>query len=394
MDITDFEFIKDCCYKYLKGKRNRNDVAHMFAKSEGISFERSKFLLKFNDSKQIDKMVSKIAKEIQMTLITKELNLPPIKYRDHVDVMTKKERVIGIQKPIHQIYDYIAVYGMMEVLKKKIGVFQCASIPKRGQSYGKKHIERWVKNSKKQLYFVKGDIKKCFPSISHDLLKKQLRKDIKNDDLIWLLDYLIDMFGNGLSIGSYLSQYLSNYHLSQSYHYISNDLYKIRNGKRIRSIEHVLFYMDDFILIGHSKRELKKSMFKVVSHMKSVLGLEIKPWKICKFSDNEPIDMMGFVFRKNKTTIRDKIFLKARQYYLQAFKNLKNIGTIPANLAHKCISAYGWFKLSDSYKIKLKHNIDYLHEQCKETISRKARIKDEQHYRKYQKIIISEYLPT
>ena len=53
----------------------------------------------------------------------------------------------------------------------------------------------------------KADIKKCFPSINHGLLMNFLNKRIKNDDLLWLIQTLIDTFEQGLSIGSYLSQY-------------------------------------------------------------------------------------------------------------------------------------------------------------------------------------------
>lgn len=378
MDITDLDFIKSCCYKFLQGKWKRNDVLRMLVKFYDTSYLRMKMAVQTKDEALLDEVVTNIAEYIQGTLIKKELNLPPIKYRNHADGMTRKERVIGIQDPIHQIYDYVAINGMKEVLDKKIGMFQCASIKGKGQGFGKKHIERWVRTSKRQLYFVKGDIRKCFPTIDHDILKAQLKRDIKNDTLTWLLDELIDMFDQGLSIGSYLSQYLSNYYLSQAYHYISNDLYrhrKTKSGKRkrVRIFKHVLFYMDDFILIGHNKRNLREAMTQTVEFMKSELALEVKNWKVCKFSDTEPIDMMGFVFRTHSTIIRDRIFIKTRRKYIKVAKHLDNTGTIPLELAQSCISAYGWYKHTDSYDVIEKYNIVQLHEACRQTVSNNQR---------------------
>lgn len=90
----------------------------------------------------------------------------------------------------------------------KIGYYQCASLPGRGQVYGKNMIERWIRSPEtknKCIYVVKGDIKKCYPSVSIPIIKKLLKKDIKNDNLLYLIFTLIDSFDRGLSIGSYLS---------------------------------------------------------------------------------------------------------------------------------------------------------------------------------------------
>ena len=339
---------------------------------------QAKAILQGDDFDKIDEVVTLISKHIRHSMITKQFNVPPIRYRKHIDGMTRKKRIIGVQHPLHQIYDYVAVNGMKEVLDKKIGVFQVASIPTRGQAYGKKYIERWTNQTDRQLYFAKGDITKCFPSISHKLLKEQLARDIKNDDLLWLLYELIDMFDEGLSIGSYLSQYLSNYYLSQAYHFISNDLFRTRTTKsgevkRIRLIKHVLFYMDDLILIGHNKRDLRKAMNETVKFMNDTLELEVKGWKVCKLSGTEPIDMMGFVFRRGRTTIRERIFLKTRRNYHKAQKHLDQNGYIPLGLAYSCISAYGWYKNTDSYQVMEKNNINALHDICRQTIAAHAR---------------------
>lgn len=75
---------------------------------------------------------------------------------------------------------------------------------------------------------------------------------------MWLIKELIKTFKNGLSIGSYLSQYLCNLFMSQIYHYIGH-LHKIRkhkNGKNelIKLVYHQLFYMDDIYICGMSAK--------------------------------------------------------------------------------------------------------------------------------------------
>lgn len=372
VDVTNIAFIENCCLRYLDGKWKRNDVARLFVRFSNYSFPEVKTIIK-SDKSKLFPVITDIAKHISKSIKNRDLNLKPIRYFTRIDGMNKKERIIGVQEPLHQMFDYVVVEGMKSLFKAKIGVFQCASLPNKGQSYGKKHIERWVKE-KGTIYFIKGDISKCFPSISHEKLKQILKRDVKNDILLWLVCKLIDMFRQGLSIGSYLSQYLSNYYLSYAYHYASERLFKIRktkhNGnKRVRLINHVLFYMDDFLLTGSSKKDLKMAMKMLIKYINDFLELEVKPWKICKLSNKEPIDMMGFVFRKDRTTIRTKIFIKTRRYFLKVKRFLKKGLTVPKRLAYQCISGYGWYKNTDSFKIRKKLGIDEIHNMCKQIIS-------------------------
>jgi len=380
VDITDVNFIEKCCYDYLDGKWKRNDVIGLFVRFSNYSFSEVKEIVGENNKVELFPIITKIAEHLSRSIKNEDLKLKPIKYFTRIDGMNKKERIIGVQEPLHQICDYVAVEGLKQLFDAKIGVFQCASLPNKGQSYGKKHVERWVKE-KKTVYFVKGDIQKCFPSIPHDKLKRLLAKDVKNETLLWFVFRLIDMFDNGLSIGSFLSQYLSNYYLSYAYHYASEQLFKVRKTKRngnvrVRLINHVLFYMDDFLLTGSSKKDLKKAMKMLIKYIKEFLGLNVKyDWKICKLSNTEPIDMMGFVFRKTKTIIRTKIFIKTRRYYLKVRKLLKRGMLIPERLAYQCISAYGWYKNTDSFKIRAKFGIDEIHKKCKEMISYYSKLK-------------------
>lgn len=380
VDIKNVDFIEECCFKYLDGKWKRRDVQQFLADFSGYHIKYINWKVENNEKFDLFPTVREIAVYISSCIERKELNLRPIKYHKIVDGMTRKERIIGVQHPLHQMFDYVAVEGLRTMFKAKIGIFQCASLPNKGQSYGKKYIERWVRESK-TTHFVKGDIKQCFPSISHDIIKKLLKRDVKNDDLLWLSNQLIDMFDTGLSIGSYLSQYLCNYYLSYAYHYASEQLFKIRKTKRngnvrVRLINHVLFYMDDFLLTGSSKKDLKKSMKMLIKYLNDFLGLEVKPkWKVCKISDKEPIDMMGFVFRKNRTTIRTRIFLKTRRYFLKAKKMIKKKMPIPLLLAYRCVSAFGWYKNTNSRKVRDKLGIDKITNICKKVISYYSKLK-------------------
>ena len=355
--------------EYLDEKWQRHDVRKMFADYLNISFDEALTKTKT----ELLSCIPAIAKELCRRMQSDSLNLKPIHYFEKVDGMSGKVRKLGVEEPLHQMLDYVCVNAMKPMFSAKIGVFQCSSIKGRGQTYGKKHIERWRNDIK---YFAKGDITKCFPSIPVDKLKNLLSRDVKNADILKLAFQLIDMFDGGLSIGSYLSQYLCNYYLSYAYHFAAEKLFKIRkskrNGnKRVRLINHVLFYMDDFLLTGTSKKDVKKGMKMLVKYIRDFLGLAVKDvWQIQKFSAQEPIDMMGFVFRPDRTTIRAKIFIKTRRQFLRAWKELRKRGYITIKRARMIISAFGWYKHTDSFNVRQKLKVDEMVALAKSKISK------------------------
>lgn len=55
---------------------------------------------------------------------------------------------------------------------------------------------------------MKLDVRKCYPSIDRPTLKAMLTRDVGDPILLRLVFHLIDRYqgGNGLNIGSYLSQ--------------------------------------------------------------------------------------------------------------------------------------------------------------------------------------------
>ena len=93
VDITEIEFIEQCCFKYLKGKWSRNDVQRLLVRYSHYSFREIEFIVGSGDKEQLYFIVRDIAEHMSKSIITKELNLRPIRYHVHIDGMNKKERV-------------------------------------------------------------------------------------------------------------------------------------------------------------------------------------------------------------------------------------------------------------------------------------------------------------
>lgn len=361
VDIADRGLISRAVYACLKNKYKRNDVTRYFSQVSGLTKNQIRCIHHRYGRKSLYPIVEIIISDLQKEIANESLSFPQIWYRDKIDGSSGKIRRIGIQNIKQQLYDYIAVEGLKPLLKR-IGEYQYASIPGRGTTKGKQVISRWIKD-RNMRYFVKLDVRKCFESIDHDLLIAFLEKHIKNDRLIWLIRTLIGSFEKGLSIGSYLSQYLCNLYMSILYHYIMEDLYKVRRKKRVNFVRHCLIYMDDILLVGSRKRDVEMAVKKIIQKACG-MGMTIKDnWQV-RSIDKTPIDMMGFKIYRTYIEIRGRIFLRVRRSFRMARKELT------LRIAKKCLSYYGFLKHTNSRTIERKWKVKFILKKCKGVIRR------------------------
>ena len=385
----DAEWIKASMRECLSDKWSRLDVADFLTEfyPEDVTARQMEHMLQQNVS-LADSLMDKAAKRIEWEIKNRKVTFPEIRYSVRYDGNSGKLREIGVESIKQQIYDYVAVNALMELFERKIGKYQCASVPGRGQVYGKKAIEKWIrKYPDKTRVGAKADVRHCYPSINTKKLMKLLRKQVKNEDLLYLVETLIGSYKQGLSIGSYLSQWLCNYYLSFAYQYAQQKLFKVqkRRGqeKRTRLFYKIIFYMDDILILGPRKADVKKAMLMMIQFFREELDLEIKPnWKLFQVDyigkdgkhHGDCIDMMGYKIYRDHTEVRRSIFLRARRAYLRLRKQVQRRMEIALDLAYRCISYFGWFKNSDSTNFKKKYGIEQLMKYAKRRVSIESKI--------------------
>lgn len=348
--ITEPEFVRDCIERFLKGKRSRRDV--------------SDFLRRHHD---LDLLSRQIADEIRRG----EYSFVPIRYFRRVEPISGKIRIIGRESIRHQIYDYVCGTALMPLFRAKVGRWQTASIPGRGIADAHRAIRKWVREPSSKA-FVKLDVRKCYPSISREVLKRLLSRDVGDKRLLDLTFHLIDRYAgdDGLNIGSYLSQWLANYYPSYAYHYCERHLNKERVNRRTgetttrRLVTHLLFYMDDILLVGRSKRDLTIAVKRIRAYLHDTLRLEIHPTWNVKHVGVEPIDMVGFTFYPDHTGVRAGIFLRARRSFRRYARNPTSL-----RLAYRCASYYGWLKNSDSIQYRRRNDVDQIVRRARNTVA-------------------------
>lgn len=385
-----YEFVRESIYDCLNGtttrcsRWKRNDTAYLIAEyvikykrkhgfNEKINITEAKnkiHKIAVEERERLYPTVDYIAYEIFLEIKNRRIKLNPIQYDERYDPLAKKVRKIGVSSMKQQFYDYIAVNALKKMFLAKIGHYQCASLKNKGQLFGKQAIETWVRtNPKKCKWIFKADVKKFYPSVTHDILKKYLNRDIKNSDILYIVFYLIDTYDEGLCIGSYLSQFLANYYLSYAYHYVTEMLYTERRGKRQNLIHHALFYMDDIILLGSNKRHVKKASIMLEEYLNNELKLSLKPSYQLFPLDSRPIDMMGYKIFTYKTTVRKRIFDNANKVYMRN----KGKEEITLEDSYKVVSYYGYFKHTFSKKYNKKVKMAKTLKKAKEVISNESK---------------------
>ena len=125
-------------------------------------------------------------------------------------------------------------------------------------------------------YLLKCDISKFFASIDHDILKKKLKKRIKDRDALKIVFDIIDSEENGLGIGNMTSQILAIFYLNDMDHYIKEEL----------KIKYYVRYQDDFILFHESKDYLKICLEKITKFLEKEKLYLNKKTRIYKNTNN------------------------------------------------------------------------------------------------------------
>jgi len=214
-ELISFENLTAAFYKALKGKKG-NPTAATFA----LRWEEN--LLSLQDG-----------------LLTK--NYRPGTYRTFT-IYEKKARLIS-SAPFRERVVHHALCNIIEPLFESTFIFDSYANRKGKGTHSA--VARAAVFVRRNPYVLKCDVKMYFPSMDHTLLKQTIRRKVKDRDVLWLCDLIIDSSNpqtevveyfpgddlftsierrRGLPIGNQTSQFFANAYLNAFDHFVKETL--------------------------------------------------------------------------------------------------------------------------------------------------------------------------
>ena len=230
-------------------------------------------------------------------------------------------------------------------IEKSLIMDNVACRKNKGTHFGVKRLAQFLRHEyltkrDNNIYYLKCDIKKYFPSINHDILIDQLKKRGFSKDEMWLIRKFVKDQPNsttvGIPLGNQSSQWFALLYLSSLDRLIKEKL-KIRGYVR---------YMDDMILIHRDKKYLQKCRIEIEKYCNRELKLSLnKKTQIGKVSDG--IDFLGF---RHSLSSSGKVILKLRTTArIRMKRHLKTLSKLESK------------KIVDSEYVNIRKNAFYAH---------------------------------
>lgn len=180
-------------------------------------------------------------------------------------------------------------------------------------------------------YYLQIDCKKFYHSIDHDVAKAQVRRGIKCQKTLRMIDQIIDAHDEGLAIGVYPSQYLGNLVLSPVDHW----------AKEVLRAPHYFRYMDDIVMVLPTKADAHKALEGITAEL-AKLKIEVK--NNVRIAPVEVgIDFIGYTFYPTHTRLRKRI----KERMQRVVRQLKKKQVDDATFKLKTASHFGWCKHGD-----------------------------------------------
>lgn len=184
-------------------------------------------------------------------------------------------------------------------------------------------LNRFTTFARSNRYILQCDIKKYFPSIDHEIIKSLLRRKLKCQDTLWLVDTIINSSNpqelviehfpgddlllplqrrRGLPIGNLTSQFFANVYLNSLDHFVKEKL-KAKNYLR---------YVDDFALFSDDYEFLADARIAIEEYLVN-LRLKLHPVKSQLFETRIGATFLGFRILPDRIRVRNENLRRGRR---------------------------------------------------------------------------------
>lgn len=269
--MTKTLFEKAIDYNNLKESYKRTQQAQRKYRKEAIIFD--------------------MAREKNLVQLWRELKNETYIPSDYIEfkVYEPKERVIHAPRIRDKVVQFSAHTVLQEVYYNKFIDSSYACLEERGTHRAVDKVQHNMRHCKWKYgdgWILKMDVAKFFYSINRDILKHILRKRIKDEKFLVLLDKIIDSSPEGekgIPLGNVTSQDFANIYMNEVDQY----------AKRFLCLKYYCRYMDDIIIVVQTKEEAQNTRDNIIKFLNEKLDLQIND-KTKIFPIEQGVNAYGF----------------------------------------------------------------------------------------------------
>jgi RNA-directed DNA polymerase len=184
-----------------------------------------------------------------------------------------------------------ALCNIIEPLFEKSFIYDsCANRKKKGSIKAIERLSTFKRKITNNLtsrgYCIKADIKHYFQEVDRTILFSILKRKINCECTLNLIKKILDNFEGvkGMPLGNLTSQFFANVYLNELDKFIKHKL----------KAKYYIRYVDDFILLHKSKKQLTSWKLKICIFLKEKLSLELHPDKSKIINFSKGVDFVGF----------------------------------------------------------------------------------------------------
>ena len=305
--ICDINNLRQAAHNAASGKRKRDEVTAFFANPEAN------------------------LEQLHRELTEKRYRTSPY------DVFIKYE---GKRREIYKLpfRDRVVHWAIMQVLEPiwtpQFTADTHACIKGRGMHSLLRKLREDLRNDPEgTAYCLKLDVRKFYPSIDHDKMKAVVRRKIKDPDVLWLLDGIIDS-APGVPIGNYISQYFANLYLSELDHLL----------KEVAGVRYYYRYADDMVLLAGDKPTLHGWLVLINDWLNEERHVTLKSNYQVFPVESRGIDFVGYMTYHTHCLARKK----NKQGLCRELAKLRKAGVPEAEIMLLTASRAGFMQHCDS----------------------------------------------
>jgi len=193
-------------------------------------------------------------------------------------------------------------------------------------------LDRCQQHARRHRYVWKADIRNYFPSIDHEILKSLIRRRVKDERLLKVVDLIIDSTPRqdslvqwfpgddlltpaerrrGIPIGNQTSQFFANVYLDSLDHLLQDRL----------GVAGYVRYVDDLCVFGEDPRTLRQIRTEGITHLEK-LRLRLHSRKDQVFPCRAGIRFLGFrLFSTHRLLVKENVwrFMRRCRYWQRQF---------------------------------------------------------------------------